>query len=297
MSVPNLFVIGAARSGTTSIYHYLSGHSKIYVPAKKELDYFGVGDQGQVYNGPDADMINTRIIKSWEEYLDHYNGHGGELYSADISPWYLYSKKAATAIQEKSKDSKIIVILRDPVERAFSHYRLMRKLGLEKESSFWRGLKAEQSRMIEEWAFGWFYRDVGYYGEQLTRYFQLFEKDAIKVILFEDLQENPALVMEEIYKFLEIQNETTNRYDRYNAAELPRYSTVENALINNSYLKSIIKKCIGKSKSEKFWFSIRRWNSHMPTVDKRSKEFLRSAYEDDKILLEGLLARKLDIWY
>lgn len=296
MPIPNLFVIGAARSGTTSLYHYLCRHPQIYVPTKKEIDYFGVGDSGQVYKGPDADAINSRITRTWGEYLAHFDGVSDESYFVDISPWYLYSSKAAQAIQGKVRDLKIIVILRNPAERAFSHYRLMRKLGLETESSFQKALEIEEGRIRDNWAFGWFYRDVGCYGKQLSRYFSIFDREIIKVVMFEDLQANPSTVMRSIYEFLGVSLDVGINYETYNTADLHRYSIVKSMLTSNSLLNNFLKKCIDESSRRKILGVVKRWNTYKPDIDKKIGKVLRENYEEDIELVENLLERRLDLW-
>ena len=296
MPIPNLFVIGAARSATTSLYHYLSKHPEIYVPTKKEIDYFGVGDSDQVYKGPDAVTINSRITRTWEEYLGYFESVSKELYFVDVSPWYLYSPNAAQVIQSKVRDIKIIVILRDPVDRAFSHYSLMRKLGLETVSSFQKALEIEKKRISDNWAFGWFYRDVGYYGIQLSRYFSIFDREMIKVVFFEDLKANPSLVMQSIYEFLGVSLEVDFHYEVYNEVKLDGYSFVTSMLSSSSVLKNYLKMCINDRTRRKIQHTIMRWNIYKPELDKKTRKILHENYKDDIKLVENLLECRVDFW-
>ena len=296
MSLPNLFVIGAARSGTTSLYRYLSRHPDVYVPKKKELDFLGVGEKGQIYDGPDKSVINSRITRTWEEYTRHYDDVIDENFSADISPWYLYSTDSARSIRDNTRDSKIIAILRNPVERVFSHYRLMRMLGLETEVDFRNALEAEEDRIKNNWSFGWFYREVGYYGSQLSRYYSVFSKEAIKVVLFEDLQKNPALVMQDIYEYLGISHEVDVRYDISNAAVLPRLSVIEKALKWNNPMKSPMMIFVGSENRKKLRAQVEKWNTFKPRIDRETSDYLNIIYKRDKELLENLLGRRIDSW-
>jgi hypothetical protein len=296
MPIPNLYVIGAARSGTTSLYNYLSTHPDIYVPQKKELDYFGVGDRGQVYGGPDAVNINNRITHTWEEYLGHFDEVRDEEYVVDASPWYLYSPDSALAIRNAAESAKIIVILRNPATRAFSHFSLMKKLGLEKAKSFEQALDLEQERMRDNWAFGWFYRDVGFYGRQLSRYYSLFDKDMIKVLMFEDLQDNPVKVMQSLYEFLGVSMKVESSYKTFNAVEISRYSAVQKILDADNQFKNILKKYINENSRRKIRDYLEMWNRVKPGIDHKTKNKLLRCYAKDIRETEMLLERRLSTW-
>ena len=110
------FIVGAPKAGTTSLHHYLKQHPDVYVPERKEMHFFS---QPEVLN---TYYETEEMVKSSDEYEKHYEDASNEQICGDITPSYLYNNNAANRIYSFSPEAKIIIILRDPVERAISHY-------------------------------------------------------------------------------------------------------------------------------------------------------------------------------
>ncbi len=161
MPTPNFFVIGAARSGTTSLYHYLKQHPQIYISPVKEPRFFafkGVADNLDSYYEPSGSDIVKESITSFEAYCALFQGVSCEKAIGEASPLYLWSSKACENIHQTIPDAKLIAILRDPVERAFSHFLL------NKESNcFAQAVQDELSHVRDGWFSGWRHIARGFY--------------------------------------------------------------------------------------------------------------------------------------
>jgi hypothetical protein len=195
---PDFFIVGAPKCGTTSMFEYLKPHPEIFL-AQKEIHFFG------------ADLHDSAYQPDVKEYLDLFAGARSEKRIGDASVWYLYSETAAKEIKQFSPEARIVIMLRNPVEMIYSLHSQLLYIGTEDEEDFEKAIEAEtrQHRRIRLWqgiqgAERLHYLEAGQYSEQVIRYLDEFGKQRVKVIMFEDLCENAALVVQETCSFLEV---------------------------------------------------------------------------------------------
>jgi hypothetical protein len=198
--LPNFFIIGAAKSGTGSLYRYVGQHPHVFMSPVKEPRYWAFGDAPPTFVGPgDAGLIGvTRLA----DYRRLFAGAGAAAAVGEASVVYLYSARAAERIRQELPRARLIAILRQPAERAFSHFLMNLRDGDEPLTDFAQALAAEAERMRRGWHPNWFYRERGYYHRQLVRYYALFPAGQIRVFLSEDLRASPEQVTREIFRFL-----------------------------------------------------------------------------------------------
>lgn len=195
---PNFFIVGAAKSGTTSLWQYLREHPDVFMPLNKEPGYF----------------CHSQGIKNYEKYLDLFSGATNETALGEASHAYLTSQESARWIHAIYPDMKIIVILRNPVGRAFSLYNWMIREGYEPIHPFEKAVAAEEQRMkmtgkqfrksLPGPLQNYLYFHSGLYAAQLERYYEVFPKQQIHIILQDDLKEDPAATAQKAYQFLDI---------------------------------------------------------------------------------------------
>ena len=203
MTLPNFFILGAERSGTTSIYHYLKQHPDVYMSPNKEPNFYfleGVADKLRG-NGTSAWLEGCTTTR--EAYLALFDGVTTEKAIGEASVGYLSKEGAAAAIHRDVPDARLFAVLRHPVERAYTAYMGMRLSGREPVVTFREALNREASRMAEDWSFGG-YRRTGLYCRQLNRYYSLFDREQIRIFLFEDFKSDPAAVVQDIFATLEV---------------------------------------------------------------------------------------------
>src|SRR5580704_17949873 len=134
MTLPNFFIIGAARSGTTALYEYLRQHPQIYMSPIKEPNYFAFYGQGIHYRGPrDQELVRSSYVPSLKAYEAQFSGVAKEIAVGEASPWYLYLPEAPERIRRKVPDAKLAAILRNPVDRAFSAFSVLQLQAREPE--------------------------------------------------------------------------------------------------------------------------------------------------------------------
>lgn len=202
MTLPNFFIIGAAKSGTSSLYMYLKQHPEIYMSSVKEPHYFSFNSESKNTRGP-GDSIHLSIT-DFHEYEMLFDEANDEIAIGEASSSYLYRKEAPKRIYDLIPDAKIIAILRHPADRAFSAYMHLVRDQREDSKNFNEALTKEVKRIKSNWDPIWHYTSVGFYHQQLVRYYELFPEENIKVFLYEELVNDPQRLLKNIFQFLNV---------------------------------------------------------------------------------------------
>lgn len=223
---PDFFVVGAAKAGTTAVYNWLRRHSDVFLPTVKEPGYFAYLDRPAApARGPyDPDYV-SKVTSERAAYARLYADANDRL-TGDASPVYLIDKNAASRIAAARADAKIIAILRDPVNRAFSQFLHHVRDGLEPCRTFKDALDAECSRMNNGWSWGHGYSTQGHYAPQIQRYLTAFQRSQILFLEFESLQLEPENCWRRICKHLNLKYQPMLKNERVN--ETSSISTVSN---------------------------------------------------------------------
>jgi Sulfotransferase domain len=184
---PNLFIVGAARAGTTSLYHYLGQHPEIYMSPLKEPDFFSPGANPRRW-----------VEKAYTEdaYLALFRGAGPEKLLGEASTSYLWFPTAAEAIHARVPLAKILIVLREPIERAYSHYLMDVSDGVE-DRGFYEVIRDSARDGVPSYA------DFGLYCEQVKRYLDLFAGQVL-VVFFDQLFADVRPWLRRMFEFLAV---------------------------------------------------------------------------------------------
>ncbi len=205
MLMPNFLVIGAPKAGTTSLYKYLQQHPQIYMSPVKEPSFFAL-------EGEELDILpsGNHSVTNIDKYQSLFQGVAEEIAIGEASTTYLYSPKAPERIKYYLPNVKLIAILRNPVDRAFSNYKMILRNKPSSLKSFSQEIENEQPNLVirrqEKKRPITPYIAGGFYYNLLKRYFDIFDSSQIKIYLYEDFTQNTIQVMQDIFKFLEINN-------------------------------------------------------------------------------------------
>ncbi len=189
--LPNLLIVGAQKSGTTSLHRLLQSHRGIFFPPRpQEIHYFDIEE-------------NFRRGPTW--YQRFFEDWAGQPYCAQTSPLYMYEPAAARRIHDLLPEARILFILRNPVDRAYSHYWHEVRFGYESRSfSEALDLEAQRISLGFEGRRQYSYLDRGRYAGQVERFFRLFGKEHCRVVLQDDLKASPETVRLEVSQFLRL---------------------------------------------------------------------------------------------
>ena len=306
MKIPNFLVIGAAKSGTTSLYQYLKQHPQIYMSPRKELKFFALEGESPNFRGPGDEPHNCNAITDIETYQSYFQGVVNETAIGEASPRYIYIPKAAERIKYHIPNAKMIAILRNPVDRAYSSFMHQVRKGRE-SLSFAQALLEEDKRIENNWAPLWHYKQMGFYYTQLKRYFDLFESRQIKIYLYEDLETNSTSVVKEIFRFLEVDDTfiPDNTSIIYNKGGVPKNNALhelDNALHELVHRQNLIKSALKPflpSKLRKFikkTFKQNLQNLEKPKLPFDIRRQLTQEYRADITKLQDLIQRDLSTW-
>lgn len=289
--LPNVICIGAQKSGTTTLHDILKQHPDIYLPVSKEAHFFDISEKYQ--NG-----------LSW--WVDNYfKSYSDEKIIGVITPEYLYFEEVPKRIFNDLGDVKIIITLRNPVERAYSHYKMSVKRGYETEN-FGKSIELENGRIgIDYFHKSHFsYITRGLYSEQIERYLKFFPKENIMFLIFEeDIVTNIDATIDNIVAFLNIDEKVKiNTNITSNQATSPRSVLLRDIIYKNNNIKKIIGKYLFTNKMKislmSFLDSINQ--AKEKKVERLSldykRELLEKYYINDIKELEKIIERDLSIW-
>jgi hypothetical protein len=221
-TLPNFFIAGAPKSGTTSLYHYLGQHPEIYMSPIKEPNYFAsevrLGQFSEhlrpraerdlaplraYLNGPMREKRFGSLISEWPDYLRLFRKAQGQKAIGEASVCYLWSESAAANIHRSIPNARIILVLRNPVEMVFSMYLHTLRSGAI-QCSFRevieRGLQQRGGRLDVLHPF----LDMGFYHQQLSRYTEVFPKKQLRIYWYEEYQSKAAPMLADMFRFLEV---------------------------------------------------------------------------------------------
>ena len=197
---PNFFILGAGKSGTTSMYYYLNQHPEIFFPTVKEPAYFAFSNfAGNHYHSEDQSWVN-QCVTDPVEYQALFKNVANEQIIGDATPIYLYHPNSAEAIYRACPNAKLLVILRDPYDRAYSDY-LMHVRDNNEKRTFLDALKQDHGKYR---FYVGSYLEKSLYGEQLQRYYNYFDREQLMIIPFADLSKNSEKTVKSVIEFLEI---------------------------------------------------------------------------------------------
>jgi len=297
MLKPNFFIVGAPKSGTTSLYDYLKKHPNVFFP-KKEICYFC----------NDLTMRTPHLRES--VYLSYYIDALTQKAVGDGYVYHLLSHISAQEIKDFNPDAKIIMMLRNPVQMVYSLHSQLFYNGDEPIESFEKALDAEKSRHAGDLIPSYhkcpleslYYSEVAKYYEQLMRFKAVFAENQIQVILFDDFRFNPELEYKKVLKFLEIEDVMPETFEVINANKTYKSRMFLDLLINPpNVLKSAAKILFPHHTKRREWLINNLWNlntRYMPRnpLTKELKQRLVDMYKDDIEKLGKLLNRDLSDW-
>ncbi len=311
-TLPTFIVVGANKGGTTSIYHYLKQHPQVYVSPVKEPHFFSndidvhlfkrefaqnkLQDIEKFVNSDMKQEYHAAFIRDLDLYKKLFRNVTTQKAIGELSTSYLYSKVAASEIKKTIPDCKIIICLRNPVERAYSHYRMNLWTGNSNEFDFYKALDEDFNHVPKVWGNAHLYTEIGLYYEQVKRYLDTFGKDNVKIIFTEDMKKNGQQVIKELYEFIDVDsNFTPDTSKQYNEVFTPKYKNFT-WLLNKTGIRPLMKKLSPKFIKNLFVKIFYKGKGEKSEIKSDAKTFLINQFSEDIKKLSVLLNKDLSNW-
>ncbi|HEX6502550.1 MAG TPA: sulfotransferase [Terriglobales bacterium] len=306
MKLPNFLILGAAKGGTTSLYAYLRQHPQVFMTVPKEPTFFGHEGTDGLFNGPhDEDRAyHSRVITNFADYCALYKSVTDQKAVGEASVYSLYLPHAPEQIRKYVPNAIMFAVLRNPADRAYSAYLHVRRQAREK-FSFAEALKREPERIHQNWNPLWHFKAMGFYYEQVKRYYDMFGRDQVHVYLYEDFKREPLAVVKQVLDILGVSSRsfTPDMSKRYKKSYVPRYPALEK-FFHQSKIKVQF--------ASQHWPEPLRWRAKYlgafldrlaepnriapPPIPQDVRASLLSEYHDDIRRLSDLLRRDLSDW-
>lgn len=299
--LPDFFIIGAPKCGTTALAEYLSRHPDIFM-AKKEMHHFG------------ADLhFGAQIFRRQEgAYLAEFEAWNGQLLAGEASVWYLYSQQAAAEIKAFNPKARIIIMLREPAEMLYSLYYQFRLDGNEHLPTFEEALAAEMDRRAGRrvtrttyFGQGLYYRQVASYTEQICRYIELFGREQVHVVIYDDFAADTAATYGKVLEFLGLEvKQCMNSFHVINPAQAARSPFLRSimsdplvrgtAVAMHSWLPQPLFAVLQKIEARLMQFNFQP--AKRPPLDPALRRRIEQEFAPEIMRLSELLGRDLTHW-
>lgn len=305
--MPNFFIIGAQKAGTTSLYHYLAQHPQVYMSPVKEPRFFDyvINSNGEVVEEKFESKTHGKAARFHNvgEYAALFRDVGGETAVGEASTSYIYTPGTAERIKRHVPEAKIVALLRNPADRAYSAFLNAFRYGGEPLSDFTQALRTEEERIRDGWHHRFHYRTNGLYHAQLQPFFELFGRERVGVWLYEDLRADPTGTTRSVSRFLGADDSfVPDTTTKHNPATMPRSATSRVAVramdaAATAFLETF-------SSSSKIYPLASKMRQRIqgrilvkpPPIDPEVRAELIEWYREDILKLERLIGRNLSVW-
>ena len=296
MTIPSFIIIGAARSGTTALYDLVRQHPRVFMSSIKEPNYFAFEGEPLDWRGPGNEFVNNSVA-SWDDYLALFASAPDDAARGEASPLYLWAPEAPRRIKSRLPDVKMIAVLRNPVEQAFSHYLYARAQMIEPLESFEEALAAEPQRLRDHWQPLFQYSSFPRYAEQLSRFYAEFPTSQLQVFLYEEYRSDPRGMLRQIFDFIgvdpafepDIAHET-------NMGGQPRHKWVQELVMRPNPVASLAALVVPPSARRAIRDIVSRRNLSRETLSPSARALLIERLGDDVTRLQEILKTDVSHW-
>jgi hypothetical protein len=301
MPLPDFLIAGVPKAGTTALHAALAPHPDLYLAKVKEPKFF-------LSNGPPPTAGGPGDVQTYQEHVWRPADYealfdpappGARL--GEATPFYLYDLDAHDRIRKLVPDARLVLLLRDPVDRAHSNWTHLWNAGLEPESDFLTACRAEPRRKAAGWADFWHYVSLGLYGGQVRHLFEIFPRDQVLLLRYRELKDAPAATLDRVCDFLGVRTGVLRAIPREN---VNRHVVEDNAA--NRVLRGLLR--AGGRFGHHFPVPLRlaargplltvlhRKRGNRPVTTPQERAALLPLFADDIALLQEVTGERYDDW-
>ena len=290
--LPNFLIVGMAKCGTSSLSKYLQQHPEVFISRQKEPRFITSQFMDFPLNGPKDDQVEAWYVKNYEQYAQLFKDATQKAIGEASADTLYFHQGSIPVIKQYFGDPKIIIILRNPVNRAFSAYQHLVRDQRE-PLSFEEALAREPERIKNNWELIYHYQAVSHYTEPVRAFKENFSQ--VKVIFNEDLQRTPNAVLQEVLQFLGV-DDSFNFDDslRHNVSGKPRNQLLHQILWSENAIRAAVRPLVKlvlptKAMRQKLHSKIMANNLERQHIDENTRQKLKTLFTPDVRALEKLL--------
>lgn len=298
---PNFFLVGAPRAGTTSLWQYLKAHPEVYMPATlegKEPSHFC-----------DLPAPWARRCRDFDTYLSLFEKGQGALAIGDASTNYLTAPEAAGRIHRQYPNAKIVMILRNPADRAYSVYSFLCLWGLETATTFEEALRREETRYENDGFknehellyYAFLYYRSSLYSQQIKRYLELFPRERVHILLNDDLKHRGLDTVQGLYRFLGVNPGFKPDLSVHNKSQLPMSITLQAHIASRWHAHPLVPRTPIRRRDKlhfpkAFVINTRLGRYRNARIRPETRRALLERFRPDIEATSVLIGRDLDVW-
>jgi hypothetical protein len=303
MPLPEFFLMGAPKAGTTALHAALAQHPQLYLSPVKEPKFYlcdGRPPSRSTQQGPGDAHSAREWIWRRDRYEALFDAAPAGSLRGESTPFYLYDAEAQRRIHADVPRAKLLVVLRDPVDRAYSNWMHLRSDGLEPIENFADAWAAEDERVAAGWAPFWHYRRLGLYGAQLLHLTELFGRDQVHVLRYRDLVQSPVQALDAVCAFLGVSGGLIGGAERANShpyvAPSPRTRRISRVVRVGAAAGAYAPPQVWRRVSRPLLALLQREGDRRPVLDPELRLRLVESYREDNALLGELTGRSFADW-
>ncbi len=298
--MPDFFIAGVPKAGTTALHVALGRHPALYMSAVKEPKFFLTDGPPPVHGGPgDAKTYRENIWRR-ADYEALFDPASADQLRGELTPFYLHSRDAQRRIRAQIPDAKLIVVLRDPVERAHSNWTHLWSAGLEPVGDVVRACAEEDRRIAAGWAVFWHYTALGRYGEQMENLFGIFPRDQVLVLRYRVLIDDPAMALDRVCAFLGVPKGVLTDLPHENVTAHPdptlRHRAVATTLRASSAVTAALPGHVGSGVTDHLERILQQDAAPRRSLTWQERQELIPRFETDIRRLESVTGEDFDDW-
>lgn len=301
MALPDFLIAGVPKAGTTALHAALVRHPDLYLSAVKEPKFFLSDGPPPMTGGPGDVQTYQEHIWRRADYEALFDPAPPGALRGEATPFYLHDLAAHDRIHRLVPHARLILLLRDPVDRAHSNWTHLWNAGLESEADFLAACRAEPQRRAAGWAAFWHYVDLGRYGRQIEHLYRVFPREQVLLLRYRDLKDEPARTLDTVCAFLGVR---TGLLDAIPKENVNRHVVQDNAV--NGALRAMLR--AGGRFGHRFPVPLRlaargplltvlhRRTGARPVTTPEERAALLPHFSDDIALLQDVTGRSYDDW-
>jgi hypothetical protein len=301
MPLPDFLIAGVPKAGSTALHAALVPHPDLYLSAVKEPKFFLSDGPPPATGGPGDVQTYQEHVWRRADYEALFAPAPDDALLGEATPFYLYDDRAHERIKALVPSARLIILLRDPVDRAHSNWTHLWNAGLEPEADFLTACRAEPERRAAGWAAFWHYVSLGHYGRQLEHLFRHFPREQVLLLRYRELKDSPAVTLDRVCDFLGVRTGVLTAIPKENVNR----HVVEDTAVNG-VLRWLLR--TGGTFGHRFPVPLRlaargpvltvlhRKKGVRPVTTPQERAALLPLFADDIALLEDITGERYDDW-